>query len=69
MAGGGDAVDGGAPGILVRRRAPGWDEVAGGVDGYVAALAFSRDVLLVGGRFDVAGGGVPSWGLALLRRP
>lgn len=68
VAGGVDGYSLDSPGILVRRTASGWEDVGGGVDGAVDALAFTADGLLVGGRFDVAGG-VPSWGLALLRAP
>ncbi|NOY94459.1 MAG: hypothetical protein GXP55_25055 [Deltaproteobacteria bacterium] len=68
VAGGADGYAIDAPGILVHRTASGWEDVGGGVDGAVDAVAFTADGLLIGGRFDVAGG-VPSWGLALLRAP
>lgn len=68
VAGGGNNGSRDEPGILVRWTGSDWEELAGGVDDYVGALAFTRDGLLVGGAMDVAGG-VPSWGLALLSRP
>jgi len=68
VAGGAEGYGPSASGILVRRTASGWESVGDGIDGAVEALAFTADGLLVGGRFEIAGG-VPSWGLALLRRP
>lgn len=67
--GGGDAIDHDAPGVLARLGPGGVEELAGGVDGVVRALAFSHEGLWVGGAFDVVGGTTPAWGLALLRAP
>lgn len=56
-----------SPYLFVRYTATGWSEVAS-IDGWVSALAFTADGLLVGGRFGVVDN-TAAWGLALLRHP